>query len=98
MKVESSAGVTRTVAVCAAIGVLFALWVVLAEGRAAAADRLQFRWSAALESPEIGETTLEAIVLDSAIFAATGADLADVRLRDAQGVPVAFVLRQTPTT
>jgi hypothetical protein len=50
------------------------------------------------EAAPAGQATLEAIVLDRAIFAATRGDLADVRLRNRQGEPVAFVLYETPAT
>ncbi len=55
-----------------------------------------FRWSRAIEQPALDRPTLAAIALDSPIFAGSESGLADLRLRTADGEPVAFVLRPAP--
>jgi len=98
MKNDFTPRLLRAIALAsAAIGALLAV-AILANEAKAADEGAEFRWSAAVESPPVDRPTLESVRLDSAIFAATRADLADVRLRNAQGQPVAFVLRGVPAT
>jgi hypothetical protein len=101
MNVESCRLLPRIVAsacACAAIGTLLAPPMARGDSSATAADVSPLRWSAAVELPPVEQATLAAFFLDSAIFAATRPDLADVRLRNRQGEPVALVLRRVLAT
>ena len=77
---------------------MLALSWIATELSPAAAEEPEFRWSRSVEMPVIEENALVAIPLDSALFAATQPDLADVRLRDDRDRNVAFVIRSVPTT
>jgi Protein of unknown function (DUF3999) len=74
------------------------LALVAVAGMGASTSESQYRWSRAVKVPAIEQPRLEAVVLDSSIFAATKPNMADLRLRGDTDEPVAFVLRQTPTS
>jgi len=85
-------------------GALLAALVALPAATAAAAGKSGgaeengvFRWSAEVEAPSVDRTTLAALELQSPVLTELRPDYADLRLRDRQGRPVAFVLRRAPS-
>ena len=62
------------------------------------ADEGNFQWSRSVELPELTEATLIAVRLDADVYAATQDGLPDLRLRNARGESVAFVVRPATTT
>jgi Protein of unknown function (DUF3999) len=77
------------------------LWIVfLGWGMAASveAEDASFRFSRDVKAPLLKQEELLAITLDADIFAASQEDLADVRLRDAKGEFIPYLLRKRQTT
>jgi len=76
----------------------FAAACLLAAGGMAADDAALLRWSKTIEIPQRAQEELVAVPLDSDVYAATGNNLADLRVFDAAGRAVPFLLRvQTET-
>jgi hypothetical protein len=78
-----------------------ALWLALAlctATSAALADDRDFAFSREVKVPPLKQQDLVSIRLDSDVFAATQERLADVRLFDAEGKQVPFLLRKRQTT
>lgn len=74
-----------------------ALVLALAAG-SALADERGFEYSKEVKAPTLKQQELLAIELDSEVFGATQDKLADVRLLDAEGKPVPYLLRKRQTT
>lgn len=72
--------------------------VCLGAGAPALADEPAFRFGREVKPPPLKQEELLAITLDSDVFAATQAGLADVRLHDADGKAVPYLLRKRQTT
>lgn len=64
----------------------------------AAADAPVFRWQRGIELPELSETTAVAVPLDEPFYAATRDGWPDVRLYDAKGNIVSFLIRAATET
>lgn len=62
------------------------------------ADEPAFRFSREVQAPPLKQEELLAITLDNEVYAATQDGLADVRLRDAEGKSVPYLLRKRQTT
>jgi hypothetical protein len=78
-----------------------ALWLVCVCWGAASpilADDAAFRFSKEIKAPPLRKEELLAVTLDTEVFVATRDDLADVRLRDAEGKLVPYLLRKRETT
>ena len=73
----------------------FACWQMVSP---VLADDAAFRFSRDVKPPPLKHEELLAITLDTEIFAATQDEFADVRLRDAEGKSVPFLLRKLQTT
>lgn len=69
------------------------LTLVLFTTSAVADDAPVYRWSRPIETPALVSTTLVRLPLDSPFFHATRDNWPDVRLVNASGQPVAFVIR-----
>lgn len=78
-----------------------ARWLALAlciAAGAARADEREFGYSKEVKAPALKQQELLSIRLDSDVFAATQENLADVRLVDAEGKPIPYLLRKRRTT
>lgn len=71
---------------------------VLAVAREACGAEAAFQFSKEVRSPKLEQEELLAVALDSDVFAATQDTLADVRLSDAAGKPIPYLLRKAQTT
>lgn len=75
--------------------IAFVCWQMVSP---ALADDAAFQFSREVKPPPLKQEELLAITLDTAVFAATQDEFADLRLRDAEGKPVPYLLRKRQTT
>ena len=68
------------------------------KGQPALAEDAVFQFSREIKTPALAQEELVAVVLDSDVFASTQDQLADVRLWDAEGKSIPFLLRKVQTT
>ncbi len=73
----------------------FAGWIALGllTANSAAEEPPEYRWSHAITLPELTTTTPVSMTLDSHFYSHTREGWPDVRLRNAKGEPVAFLIR-----
>ena len=74
---------------------VFVLWGTVSP---AMADEPAFQFAREIKTPPLKQEELLAITLDADVFASTQDGLADLRLLDAEGKPVPYLLRKLQTT
>lgn len=75
-----------------------ALWAVCGLTAIAVAAEARFLWTRPIELPAVGEVSLVAVPLDSAVYGATRDGLPDLRTQGIDGKPVAMLLRKATAT